>query len=433
MARNPAIRALTLAALMCSAPAMAQSKKYPPVAPDKDVQAEKHSALWDGAAHPDKGPYDILVRDAKRLAESGDAKAAFDKLDTAIAKLPKEPEAHQARGTLFMQQKQWAKCAEDLRLAEEALRGQKTTEINARTRLRIDLGMCQARAGFYAAAETTFVHASANAPSYKGELLMRLGETRIAMGKLDEAIDALGAALEQTDSTNEMTRWLITLAYDRARKPSEAQQYALDAKRYDQSLSRISSPHMPMLGQADTEYMYGVAYLYAIPRPEYALLYFRRYLATAGDSPWKKRAEEHIKEISAMALPARDSVTMSGSSATDVNVIRDALSKSMGPLRQCVAKMPSSAFQLTITRVGPRTPDTARDRPIYRVPPPEVRATNVLNLDGRGAEPDVTAANRCLESIANRVALPQPKDRDTFYRVSFIVVSPDTAPVAATR
>jgi tetratricopeptide (TPR) repeat protein len=409
---------------------MAQSKKYPPVAPDKDVQAEKHSALWDGAAHPDKGPYDILVRDAKRLAESGDAKAAFEKLDTAIAKLPKEPEAHQARGYLFLSQKQWAKCAEDLRLAEEA-QG-KTTDINARTRLRIDLGNCQARAGFYAAAETTFVHASANAPIYKGELLMRLGETRIAMGKLNEAIDALSDALEQTDATNEMTRWLITLAYDRARKPSEAQQYALDAKRYDQSLSLISSPRMPMLGQADTEYMYGVAYLYALPRPEYALLYFRRYLQIAGDSPWKKRAEEHIKEISAMSLPARDSVTMSGSSATDINQVRDVISKSMGPLRQCVAKMPSSAFQLTITRVGPRTPDTARDRPIYRVPPPEVRATNVLNLDGRGAEPDVTAANKCLESLANRIALPQPKDRDTFYRVSFIVVSPDTSPVAAT-
>jgi tetratricopeptide (TPR) repeat protein len=415
---------------MCSAPAMAQSKKYPPVAPDKDAQAEKHSALWDGAAHPDKGPYDILVRDAKRLTESGDAKGALEKLDLAIAKLPKEPEAHQARGYLFMQQKQWAKCAEDLRLAEETQ--PKTTDVNARTRLRIDLGVCQARAGFYAAAETTFVHASSNGPAYKGEMLMRLGETRIAMGKLDEAIDALAAALEQTDSTNEMTRWLITLAYDRARKPSEAQQYALDAKRYDQSLSLISSPRMPMLGQGDTEYMYGVAYLYAMPRPEYALLYFRRYLSVAGDSPWKKRAEEHIKEISSMALPARDSVTMSGSSATDINVIRDALGKSMGPLRQCVAKMPSSAFQLTITRVGPRTSDTARDRPIYRVPPPEVRASNVLNLDGRGAEPDVTAANRCLESIANRIALPQPKDRDTFYRVSFIIVSPDTTPVTPT-
>lgn len=431
MARNPAIRALTLAALMCSAPAMAQSKKYPPVAPDKDLQAEKHSALWDGATHPDKAPYDILVRDAKRLAEAGDAQGAFEKLDTAIGKLPNEPEAHQARGYLFLQQKQWAKCAEDLRLADEAQ--PKSAEINARTRLRIDLGVCQARAGFYAAAETTFVHASANAPSHKGELLMRLGETRIAMGKLDEAIDALGAALEQTDSTNEMTRWLITLAYDRARKPSEAQQYALDAKRYDQSLSLINSPRQPWLGQGETEYMLGVAYLYALPRPEYSLLYFRRFLAIAGDSPWKKRAEEHIKEISAMALPARDSVTMSGSSTTDVNRIRTALQQPMTQMRQCVAKLPGSAFQLTITKVGPRTPDTARDRPIYRVPPPEVRAANVLNVDGRGAEPDVTAANRCLESIANKVALPAPKDRDTFYRVSFIVVSPDTAPIAAAR
>lgn len=421
MARNPAIRALALTALMCSA-ASAQSKKYPPVAPDKDLEEERHSSLWEGASHPDKGPYDILVRDAKRLSEAGDAKAALDKLDAAVAKLPNAPEARQARGYVYLQQKQWAKCADDLQHAEDAQ--PKSTDAIGRTRLRIDLGVCQARAGFYAAAETTLVHAAANAQSYKGELFMRLGETRIAMGKLDEAIDALEAAMEQTDSTNDMTRWLMTLAYDRARKPSEAQQYALDAKRYDQSLSLISSPRMPLLGQGDTEYLFGLAYLYAMPRPEYALLYFRRFMTVAGDSPWKKRAQEHIAEISSMALPARDSVTLSGSSATDVNAVRDALKGPLTQMRQCIAKMPSSAFQLTITRVGPRTPETARDRPIYRVPPPEVRATNVLNLDGRGAEPDVTAANHCLETIANRVALPQPKERDTFYRVSFIIVSP---------
>ena len=431
MARNPAIRALTLAALISAAPAWAQSKKYPPVTPDKDLQDEKHSALWDGAAHPDKGPYDVLVRDAKRLSEAGDAKGAFEKLDSAVQRLPKEPEAYQARGYLFLQQKQWAKCAEDLRLADESQ--PKTVDGAARARLRIDLGVCQARAGFYAAAETTLVRAAANAPSYKGELLMRLGETRIAMGKLDEAIDALGAAMEQTDSSNDMTRWLIALAYDRARKPSEAQQYALDAKRYDQSLSLISSPRQPWIGQGEPEYMRGVAYLYAMPRPEYALLYFRRYVKIAGDSPWKKRAEEHIKEIEAMKLPARDSITVSGSATLDSTAIQTALTTSLPKLRQCVASFPGAAFQVSVTKVGPRTPDTARDRPIYRVPPPGVRASIAITVDERAAGPDIETVNRCLEGVMTRVAMPAPKERDTYYTATFMVVSPDAAPVTAAR
>lgn len=425
------MRALALAALVCAAtPAWAQSKRYPPVAPDKDLQEENRSALWEGTLHPDKGPYQQLVREARQLVEAGDMKAAFDKLDAAVKRQPKEPEAYVSRGNLFLQQKQWGKCADDLRNADETAKIEDNT---ARARLRIDLGVCQARAGFYAAAETTLMRAAANAQSFKGELLMRLGETRIALGKLDEAIDALGAALEQSDSVNDMTRWLLALAYDRARRPSEAQHYAQDAKRYDQSHSLINAPRMPLLGAGDTEYLQGVANLYALPRPEYALLYFRRFVATAGDSPWKRRAEEHIREISSMKLPANDTLTTFGTAfrhdkpeATVKlrNEIRDALAKRMTDFRKCVAQLPGSAFEVTITKVGPRTPETARDRPIYRLPPPGVSSTNTLNIDGRGAAPDIAAPKQCLEEVAAKVAMPPLSERDTHYVAKFTVVSP---------
>ena len=48
------MKALTLVALCALAtPAIAQSKKYPPVAPDKDLLAEKRSGLWEATLHPD--------------------------------------------------------------------------------------------------------------------------------------------------------------------------------------------------------------------------------------------------------------------------------------------------------------------------------------------------------------------------------------------
>ncbi len=49
--------------------AWAQSKKYPPVAPDKELEDEKRSDLWESTLHPNTGPYKELVRDAKRLIE----------------------------------------------------------------------------------------------------------------------------------------------------------------------------------------------------------------------------------------------------------------------------------------------------------------------------------------------------------------------------
>src|SRR5690606_1721273 len=155
-------------------------------------------------------PYTELVRAAEHaLSRSGgaDTKLALEKLDEAIAKMPKQPAAYLVRGRLHLELGAWAKCASDLGVAEDLERDEIAP--TARTKLRIDLGVCQARAGRHADAERTLVRAAASAPSHRGELGLRLGEVRIALGKLDEAIDALTAALDATDIRHELTRWLL--------------------------------------------------------------------------------------------------------------------------------------------------------------------------------------------------------------------------------
>src|SRR4051812_15792716 len=423
------MKALTLVALCALAtPALAQSKKYPPVAPDKDLQAEKRSGLWESTLHPDNGPYAELVRDGKRLIDHStteDVKTGLTKLEDAIKRLPKEPGAYLVRDGYYLTQRQWAECANDLAAAEAST---KVDDPMLRSRTRIDLAVCQARSGKYAEAENTLIRASSNAATYKGELMMRLGETRIEQGKLDEAIDALTAAMDQTDSTNEMTRWLLAMAYDRARRPTDAQQYAIDAKHYDQSLSMLSSPRLPFLGADDKDYLSGIAYLYAAPRaeapiPEYALLYFRQYVKNAPDSQWKRRAEEHIKEISEMKLPTRYSITSTGSASVNVDEFREVLSKPMWQMRQCVASQPGLAFQVSITKDGPTGPDS-RDQPRYRMTPEGVRAQLNLDVTGKAVIADTKQATDCLEKIAARIGLPRPKEHDTYYSVSFTVVAP---------
>jgi tetratricopeptide (TPR) repeat protein len=402
--------------------AWAQSKKYPPVVPDKELEDERRSDLWESTLHPDTGPYKELVRDAKRLIEHrtpDDIKVALDKLDAAIKRVPRAPEAYVVRGQLYLDQKEWAKCADDLGRAEDLAKGSDPT---TRTKARIDLGNCQARAGRYADAENTYLRATASAQTQRSELWLRLGEVRIALGKLDEAIDALTAAID-ADSSNALARWLLMSAYDRARRPSEALEHAQLAARYDASRTYIEHPTLPLLGTDEADYLSGLAYRYATPKPEYALLYFRHFVKLAPESPWRRRAEEHVRDLSKLAWPAKETITSSGTAAVAVDAMQKVLERPVATMGRCMTKLPSSAFQVTITKTGPRTPETVRDRPIYRMPPPGSKVTNLLTMDVV-AKPELESAQRCLELLASKLPLPPPKERDTYYMLSFVVISP---------
>jgi tetratricopeptide (TPR) repeat protein len=413
---------VALGVVLGAAPAVAQSKKYPPEVPDKELEEERRSDLWESTLHPDLGPYRELVRDAKRLLEHNSAdnrKLALEKLDAAIKRLPSEPDAYLMRGSIHLAQQDWAKCADDLGHAEDR-RG--TGDLAARTNTRIDLANCLARAGRTAEAETTLLRASASAQTQRAELWMRLGEVRIALGKLDEAIDALSASLD-ADNRNALTRWLLVLAYDRARRPSEALEHAREARKYDPSRTYIEHPALPLLGTAEADYLEGLAYRYAMPTPEYALLYFRRFVQLAGDSPWKRRAEEHVRELSAMKWPSRETITTTGTAAVDVAAARRALERPVAVMSRCLAKLPQTAFQINVRKTGPRTPETVRDRPIYRLPSPPKPVAHLISLDA-APKLELDEAARCLELQAAKIKLPAPKERDTYYTLSFVVISP---------
>ena len=417
-----AARLAAFALLLASTTVFAQSKKYPPVSPDKELEDERRSDLWESTLHPDTRPYKDLIRDAKRLIEHNtpdDIKAAIEKLDAATKRLPKEAEAYLLRGQLFLAQRDWARCADDLGRAEDY---GKVEDLTARTKARVDLGNCQARAGRYTDAETTFVRATASAQTQRAELWMRLGEVRIALGKLDEAIDALTASLD-ADSSNALTRWLLTAAYDRARRPSEAIENAQSAARYDPSRTYIENPNFPLLGAGEADYLNGLAYRYAVPKPEYALIYFRHFLKAAPQSPWKRRAEEHVKELAAMTFPAKETLSNNGTTAVKPEDMQKTLSKPLATMRKCLSKLPGAAFQVTVMKSGPRTPETVRDRPIYRMPAPPKPVRNQLNLDNE-SQVDIEAAQLCIEQLANKLSLPAPKEKDTYYTLSFIVVGP---------
>ena len=412
-----------LALLLVCGTAFAQSKRYPAPPKDADKDLESHSQLWESALDPERKPYDELVRDAKRMLDDrtkDSAKNALPKLEQAIQRLPKDYRAHAVRGLAYLILNDWANCASDLALADAAV-----SEPPERDTIELELGICQGRAGRLADAETTLVHAVTVAPH--GEQWMRLGEVRIALGKLDEAEDALKAALEAGDGIQGTIHWLLAVAYDRARKSTQADEEAHKAINMDSSFNLIMYPTYPWLRAGELDYMIGIARRTTpdLQRdqatPEIALLHFRHFLKVAPDSPWRRRAEEHVRELASISFPTTISRTPQSTALVETAPMVPLVQKAMPSMRACAAKLPSTAFVVTIVKAGPR--DDSKDRVHYSVPVASVKITTERSLDPITDATD-QAAHQCISTIAGRIALPSPKERDQYYQVAFLVVAP---------
>jgi tetratricopeptide (TPR) repeat protein len=430
-----------------AATALAQSKRYPAEDVDKDKEKAQRSELWENATSPETKPYARLVAEAKVAINerTDDQRAiAITKLGEAIALVPEDAQAYGMRGETYMEMREWAKCADDLQLAMTKATGD-DVDVRMQTEQRRKLGLCLARAGRLAQAESVLAEAAASGTS-TGEMLMRLGEVRIAMGKLDEAITALSAATDAADTTSyALTRWLLMAAYDRARRPADAIAIGRLARQYDRELTSLMNPNMPLIGTGEREYLLGLAWEDSRgegepPDAERALLYFRRFLKLAPDSPWRKRAEEHLRDLKTTVLP--ESVTRkSGGAAFDLETARNAIRKQMPAIRVCLAKAPNVVFTVTVTKSGPKqaviAPKPTPIRPPTRYPYPTYRPYTPRPIlpppDGVTVEPymdsdptsraDKDAAMRCIEPIVAKLPFASIKEANAYVQFAFTLIS----------
>ncbi len=136
---------------------------------------------------------------------------------------------------------------------------------------------------------------------------MRLGETRIAMGKLDEARAALDASIELTSNNAEQNpdaKWLRAFADDRARQPSAAEDDVHRALGFDNHRTMIETPVYPLLGDGEHDYLLALSYADSDPRdPELATVFFRHFIELAPKHPWRRRFEEHLHDLHAIEFP----------------------------------------------------------------------------------------------------------------------------------
>ena len=423
------MRAVLAILVTCAiaAPAWAQSTRYPPVPVDPDREDAKDSQLWNHAIDPARAPYCDDLTAARRALEqrtTDETVAAIAILDRAIASVPDAPEAYAKRGMAYLELQRWVNCADDLQAAEDrAAHASSCTAppVEPKVEQRRALGICQARAGRLSAAERTLAPLAASAGT-NADLWVRLGETRIAMGKLDEAVAALTEALRTSEPSQQgFMRWLLMVAHDRARRPSDAHDEALIAMGTDRGHGTIMYPTVPLIGVGETEYMLALAYE-ANDMPEQALMYFRRFVSLAPQSPWRRRAEEHLRELQRNGLPVSIARTR-GNASVDTATALAIVQRAMPAMRACMAKLPSVVLEVQVTRAGARTPDSARDHPHVWGAPAGITITTQLDLDTVDRAL-LDAAYRCIEPIATKLALPPVKDRDTWYQLGFVVIAP---------
>jgi len=402
--------------------AHAQSSRYPASPVDKEREAEATSKLWEQALDPKRAPYDLAVRNANTMIAQRTNESLGDAvrlLDEAITSVPSRPEGYRSRGEAHLQLKHWAACADDLQAAEA--RSPRTDAGTPRIAERRTLGICQAHAGRLGDAERTLAQAAATG-ARDNELWIRLGEVRIAMGKLDEAKAALSAALEVTDTTMQaMIHWLLAGAYDRSREPGNSSDEIRAAATTDRNFSLLTSS--VFLADGESDYLLALAYGVDLPtqvrRPEIELAYFKRFIKNAPQSPWRHRAEEHIRELKDIALPETVE-RLGGTTSFDQATARTAVRTVMPKLRACLVKAPGLILEVILTRVGPKS--EARDRPRFLPPPAIPSVLPRPNFDVDPTERD--AAVRCVENLLPMISLPAVKDPDAYYKAAFLVAAP---------
>lgn len=414
--RRLAVLALVLA--LAPPPARAQSTRYSAPPRDKDREQDRSSQLWEQAVEPQRAPQARLLAEASRLLAGRtphDVQQAVAKVTEAIALGPADPEAYFLRGMAYEQLQRWNECAADVRQALELRPDFANTDLRYGDNPLLGLGVCLARAGKLAEAEVALHRAVARSPGVHEWL--RLGETRIAMGKLREGVEALLASTEASGeaSPSALNWWLRALAYDRGRQSSLASEAVAAAAVGDRFLRQLTSPMEPFVSKADELYLLGLGWE-GISRPELALAHFRAALEVSADGPWARRTREHVAALEQTSFPL--DVARSGPAPLDPDLARATVRKAMPALAACVAALPHVAFTLRITRARPATTGTG----IHTVPPvPGVTVTQDTAFGEPSAEV-LDRATRCLTAETQHLDLPAIKEPGTWYYLTFSLI-----------
>ena len=170
-------------------------------------------------------------------------------------------------------------------------------------------------------------------------------------------------------------------------------------KQYLQNLNRSNLYFTPL---SDRWYYLGLAELGRHrPRPQWALVYFRRFLDQQSDGPWTRRTRHHIVDIGEQ--PLSDRIESSGAAAIDMKKVGAAIAAADNELQRCVEPVPNALLRVRVTALVKRRRSTG-GRPSARS---GVRTTIDYSFANKAEA--IAAAIQCVNRVATTIKLPPAK------------------------
>ena len=447
-----------IAALVC--PAAAQSRRYPPEPVDYDDQVEKENHLWGRILAPHRERYHAEVDRAMEFVRMSNAESlarAAEILVEASKMAPDETRAYWVLGRVEERREAWSACASAYARAfalEPDYQPKDDLPKGRDQDWALDVGMawCQSNAGMYEEAIANYRRILGSGATGRAELYRHLGETYMALGRLGEAIEAFSVALRGSPG-DVRTIFALATAYDRDEKEALSRAHLDDGLAQSRGLSHLSGADAVFIPPADRFYYLGLAHE-ARGDVEWAISYFREYLDKSGQSPWQRRVQQHLGDLARESLDSRR-VQVKGTGTVDAGKTVRAVTSADPALQRCMASAPGLLLEVQITVLGKTSRrEKKRDRERQRALEKQLRGLSpmarrrVRQLQGRrvvrtapaspGVRSDVLRsysvtpeatrrARRCVEEVAEKMAIPTPSDGlGRYVTVSFPVIARKT-------
>jgi len=130
-----------------------------------------------------------------------------------------------------------------------------------------------------------------------GVIYANAAECLMTMGKISDAISTYEKSLAVKPIKNSQALWGLAVALDRDEQIIKAAQAAKAAAKLDPKLQTIQGPGVFFVPQGEVHYYLGLAYE-ALGKPKKALKHWKSFIKKLPESPWKYRAQDHVKKLS---------------------------------------------------------------------------------------------------------------------------------------
>jgi tetratricopeptide (TPR) repeat protein len=389
----------------------------PEPAVDFDYAEEHRSHLWERVLDPSVQEYAGRVDRARELIAKRDRSAleeAERELNQAIRAQPDHPAAPFLLGRIYA-----AYAAKDLAREDRTESVAQDWVACAAHAVDLEYAQCSAAGSKYEAAEERLKRILSRGETEAVKVHLLLGEVYMALGRLDEAIEALQRALRLRAPYDPEINFALAVAYDRDEQVARSREHLDVALKREPRFNSLWAEGKVYVPPGDENYYLGLAYLGREELP-WALYHFRRFVDSAKGGPWIDRARAHLETARDYELAAR--LQVKGTATIDRARAAHVVTRADAALQRCVKATPALLLEVRITRyVG--VSGAELDEKIRRGGE-KPGAKVVLHRSYGYSTDEIKEARSCVQQVSDGLRLPPVTGTEgTFGTVEFLLIA----------